>query len=270
MKHDDSISIMRVSAMLMIVFYHCLCYNAGVWSGFNNPVQYNPIAVAGIHNIACVGLDAFVFISGLLYYRISTTGKYDNNRSFLINKTKRLLIPYLVWGMLLCVIFWELQNPIRIFYGISHLWFLLMLFEVFVIVTFTKGFWNNLNIKKSCIVLTAIILFDGCVAKSGIIPRDSEGRVLLALQSTLDYLPIFYVGIIVEKFKLYNSLHINNSLIILIVIGLYIIGSMPFYIHLPLSRLYQWLPTCILIIITYYGINKSQWAKLGGVILPTF
>ena len=77
MQHDNSISVIRVTAMLMIVFYHCLCYNAGIWH-FHNPIVYSPVELAIAHNIATIGLDTFVFISGLLYYRINQTGKYNN------------------------------------------------------------------------------------------------------------------------------------------------------------------------------------------------
>ena len=264
MRHDDSISVMRVSAMFMIVLYHCLCYNTGVWSGFDNPIQYYPIAIAGIHNIAYVGLDAFVFISGLLYYRIGLTGKYDNTRLFLGNKTERLLIPYVIWGLLLCIIFYGREHPIRILYGISHLWFLLMLFEIFVVFGLTKHFWTKFTVKGYVIALVCLLFIDGVVAKLGIIPNDGKGRVVLALQSTLDYLPVFFLGMLTEKFKIYERLSIPKAFAVLLMMVLFTIGAVPFAFHIPLSRLFQWLPTYSLIVITYYSLGKILCGRLGG------
>ena len=263
-QHDNSISIIRVTAMMMIVLYHCLCYNAGIWTGFDNVITYRPIAVATIRNIAYVGLDAFVFISGLLYYRISTTGKYKNEKAFLRNKTERLLIPYIAWGILLCLIFWNYENPIRILYGISHLWFLLMLFEIFAIVSLTKAYWNKLNLEMSLCILVTLLVTDGLTAKLAILPHDDDGRVLLAMQSTIDYLPIFYLGIITEKFDICNKVKIKRNIALIIVLLLFSIGIVPFLIHMHITRLYQWLPTYLLLVIVYSTLKKGNRAYVGG------
>lgn len=255
---------MRVTAMLMIVLYHCLCYNAGLWSSFDNQIQYGPIAVAGIYNVAYVGLETFVFISGLLYYRIGETGKYDDIKIFLANKAERLLIPYIVWGLLLCIIFIGREYPIKLLYGISHLWFLLMLFEVFVIIAFTKCLWKKLSIKQSCIILAILMFLDGGIGKLGIIPDDGKGKVLLALQSTFDYLPIFYLGMMTEKTKLYKDIAISDTVCVSLIVILFALGSLLFAVHLPLSRLYKWLPTYILIVTTYSYLNKELPSIIGG------
>lgn len=265
LQHDNAISVIRVTAMMMIVLYHCLCYNAGIWTGFDNAITYNPITVAIIHNIAYVGLDAFVFISGLLYYRISKTGRYDNEKAFLKNKTERLLIPYIVWGALLCLIFWEYQKPLRILYGISHLWFLLMLFEIFVVVSLTKAYWNKLNFKMSLCVFAVLLIINVITAKLAILPHDNDGRVVLAMQSTLDYLPIFYLGIITEKFDICNKVKIKRNIALMLVLVLFAIGIIPFLIHMHITRLYQWLPTYLLLGVAYATLRDFGSIHVGGV-----
>ena len=262
-QHDNSISVIRVTAMMMIVFYHCLCYNAGIWDSFNTSIHYNSIIIAEIHNIACVGLDSFVLISGMLYYRIGITGKYDNLKLFLKNKTERLLAPYIIWGLILCIIFKGSQPPIRLIYGISHLWFLLMLFEVFVIAIFIKKHLEKLTIIQSCLALTMLLIFDVLIAKVGLIPNDGHGRILFALQYTLDYFPIFFIGMMIEKFKLYKKIAFGNNVSTLLILLLFVISSLPFIIHIPLSRLIQWIPTSLLIVIYYRLFFKWQF-PFGG------
>lgn len=145
-RHDYAVSFIRVIAMILIVFYHCLAYNNGAWTAsFGNTPTYGPVMRAINGNIVTIALDAFVLIAGLLYYRIAATGKYDDTKRFLRGKTKRLLSPYLIWGLLLCVIFPNVEHIEKLADGISHLWFLLMLFDIFAIVALTKKCWMNLG-----------------------------------------------------------------------------------------------------------------------------
>lgn len=92
-----SISFMRVCAMLLVVYYHCICFYTGNWKihGALQRPDYNDIAFC----LNCVHMPAFVYISGFLYaYLYLYKGKYRDGRTFLINKIRRLMVPYLLWG----------------------------------------------------------------------------------------------------------------------------------------------------------------------------
>lgn len=142
--HDNSVSVIRVSAMVMIVMYHCLCYDAGIWD-MGQLDMYSLEATAIIKNISIVGLNTFVLISGLLYYRLNEAGRYNNTGSFLLRKFKRLLMPYIIMGTVVCCLFSQMYSGEDLLYGISHLWFLLMLFEIFVFAALTRIIWMRMK-----------------------------------------------------------------------------------------------------------------------------
>ena len=259
MKKDDAISIIRVSAMIMIVIFHCFCYNAGIW-GIGNPI-YHSRFIAVIKDFSYVGLNLFVLISGLLFSRIEATGKYNDTLKFIINKFKRLLIPYLVWGILLCIIFKGLENPINIFYGISHLWFLLMLFEVFTITILTRFIWKRQNIKKSIMILLVFVLFYEFITKLNIMFNIPINKSLLGIQKTSCYLPVFYTGMLVEKFKIYKWFRLNKFVTLIIIFICFFVTLLTCYKTYSFSRLYQWFPPFALFVFAYIFLRDYQIRK---------
>lgn len=101
-KFDYSISIIRVVAMVMIVLYHSFLFDVVGDSQFKP--AYGRLGISLNTFMVYLALDAFVFISGFLYYRIgSATNKYDNKLNFLCTKASRLLVPFLVWGLAMCL-----------------------------------------------------------------------------------------------------------------------------------------------------------------------
>lgn len=261
MKHDNSISVIRVIAMIMIVLYHCFCYNAGIWS-FGGPITYNDFGLAIIRDLSLLGLNFFVLISGLLYYRIEETGKYNNTCKFLNNKIKRLLVPYIIWGILLCLILYGRQDPMDIFYGISHLWFLLMLFEIFVIITLTKSIWKEQGLKGSLFLLLIIMAIDFIVSKGIYDFHIIKGKPLLDFHKTLHYLPLFYIGIIIERFHLYKKLSINKHwmfIVASILLAITILLSSNLPIHF--ARILRWISTCLLFTTIYSSLTATKLGK---------
>lgn len=209
MRFDTSISVIRVLAMLLIVLFHCLAFNCGGWSEFGNQIVYGKFVIACNRNLSYLGLNSFVFISGLLYFRINAEGKYSSICSFIRKKGKRLLVPYCFWGLMLCIIFYGYETPIDLLFGISHLWFLMMLFEVFVFVEITKKVWYNTNLKSDILIFFSFLILSYGTSKFGVIPKGRDGSYFLTLQQALDYLPFFYVGMMTEKYRVYKFVSIN-------------------------------------------------------------
>ncbi len=247
----------------MIVFYHCLAFNAGVWGNFGNPIAYSQFALPVIYNIAYVALDMFVLISGVLYYRIGQTGKYDDVWAFVNNKARRLLVPYVVWGVVVCLLFYGHEEPMDLLSGISHLWFLLMLFDVFIIAALSKRFWNRLNLKQSVFCFLLLLPVESIVVKTCLVLSDGEWTPPFAIPAALAYLPIFYLGMITEKFRLYDRLRLSRATSCLLVVAFYAIGSSVYYFHPDFPFLYQWLPACLLFVVAYSSMRKAS-APLGG------
>ena len=126
------ISFLRVVAMTMVVLFHCLAYYSdSIW-------QYADPDVSGYGIFArflnVIDMPMFVFISGFLYaYLREAKGKYKDNMAFLRNKARRLMVPYLFWGVVLLLLFPD-KHASDMLTGISHLWFLLMLFGLFLLI----------------------------------------------------------------------------------------------------------------------------------------
>lgn len=264
MCRDYSISILRVTATLMIVLYHCLAFNAGVWGSFDNPIVYNQYALPVIYNIAYVALDIFVLISGVLYYRIGKTGKYDDVRSFLGGKARRLLVPYIVWGVVVCLLFYGHEKPTELLSGISHLWFLLMLFDVFIIAALSRKLWDKLNLKQSVFCFLLLLPVESIVVKTCLVLSGGEWAPPFAIPAALSYLPLFYLGMITEKFQLYDRFHFAKGISCLFVAALYVIGASVYYFHPAFPFLYQWLPAYLLFVVAYSSMRTSLSPVGGG------
>ena len=257
MKFDYSISIIRVLAMVAIVSYHSFCYNIGVWSNvFGQPIVYGELLSALFGTLVMIALNAFVFISGLLYYRISLTHKYDDTKKFVKNKILRLLLPYLFWGLLLCLIFYGKEEPSSILYGISHLWFLLMLFDVFVFVTLTRRLWFRLNMPGYISVIVFLPFAYGFLVQRHLCPE--IGGILQAFA----YLPLFLAGMMTEKFglgrKLVDKKNASVAGSILVVVAIVSIGML----HVPASWLSQKLLSIVFLILV---VNILAGYAGGGI-----
>ncbi len=192
------ISVLRVCSMLLIVLFHSMCFYTGKWWYLCTDMValwklLSPPTVS-------VGLSTFVFISGFLYgYLYMKRGKYRNVGSFLTNKFRRLIIPYFFWGIIM-VSFLPVVHVswINLCTGIAHLWFLLMLFELFLIILLLNmlGIGELSSKKKDCIVvlLSFILLY--------IWEKNSSHHHFLGIESTLYYLPAFLVGFYSTKYRL--------------------------------------------------------------------
>lgn len=256
MQRDFSISFLRVTAMIIIVFYHCCCFNVGIWD-FCETVSYSKPIVGLIKNLAYVGLFTFVFISGMLYHRISTrTQKYDNTFLFLKNKVCRLLLPYCIWTFILCVLLPFRYNITTFYRTSSHLWFLIMLFNIFVLACLTKKLWRNFS-KKACVVLFLLLLIiDIISAKFSVFQ-------FFGLQSALHYLPVFFLGMMSDKFKT-TKYFFSGQFFSLGAVILFIVGSLCFDFHIHGLKLVQWIPTYALVFGTYNYLTSRKYFN-GGV-----
>ena len=137
-----NVTFVKTVLMVIIVFFHSMLFMKGTWFDAI-PIQPEPIPMFICTWMNSFHVMTFVFVSGYLFHYLKVEqGKYQKFGPFLLNKIKRLLIPYLF------VLFvWVI--PIRIaFYGFNfqkiltdcilgvspdQLWFILALFIAFII-----------------------------------------------------------------------------------------------------------------------------------------
>lgn len=171
--------------MIFIVAYHCVCFY-GVW---HKDVVYNTIDIW--RSTCYLALDAFVFISGLLYGTSFVSGRDKGIKTTLKNKFHRLLIPYIIWGVLVAVLFVPHNYITDFLSGIQHLWFLLMMVIIFIISECLR--FNHLSIKM---LLGGVILF---ILLGAITAKQSATANYFAWQLVIKYMPSFLCGIITAK-----------------------------------------------------------------------
>ena len=192
----NEISIMRVMAMTMIVAFHSLCFYNGKW------VKVNTIDIPVWHKVSffldVIDLNMFVFISGYLYgYLYIYRNKYQHPSEVIRIKAKRLLIPYLFWGIPMAIV-WPWNTWSKLFYGIGHLWFLLMLFGVFTL-TVIFQLLNAQRVKfTSTVGISLIVLgfISGFLFSKYVYAGD-----FLCINKILYYFPAFMIGYLCAKLR---------------------------------------------------------------------
>lgn len=168
-------------------------------------------------------MTTFVFISGFLYgYMYLERGKYRNVQSFLINKFQRLLIPYFFWGILMIVSMPKVQITwINVFTGVCHLWFLMMLFEIFVIMVLFNHLirveFSTKYMDFAIIIVSFMLLY--------VWKNITTHHYALGIEATLYYLPAFLVGFYYAKYRRdNNSKGVAYSLLLIGIITLFVLS----------------------------------------------
>lgn len=201
---DLSVVYTRFAAMILVVFYHCFCYYS-IWDMSIVEVVFYKVMDK---SISYIHIPMFVLVSGYLYSMLLSKGRYESISRFFTGKIRRLLIPYLVWGTLILVLLPKRYTPEMLFNGISHLWFLLMLFDVFCIVHLTRHIWDKLDQKRLLFVILSLILIYIIVIKVGLVIP------LLSLGFAVRFLPIFFIGIF-----FYQIQHNSNLIVRMMIIS---------------------------------------------------
>ena len=208
----EYISQIRVLSLFMIVFYHCICFYLGRW-GLPCADKVTPLWSVIAPSMVNIGLTNYVLISGFLYSYLYRKGKYHNLLSFIKGKTLRLLIPYFVWSLfIIYLIPGSGQRLSGMLYGINHLWFLLMLFELFLIVSIANvGSLLESSSKNVDVLIFALSFFPVFFTKYIL-----DSHYPLALELTMKYLPVFLLGYYIAKYSILERMSslLKGSLLI--------------------------------------------------------
>ena len=234
----QSISIMRVVAMFMIIFFHSFFFYSGNWwalGGVSVP-KWNRVAAL----LDIIDLPMFMYISGYLFgYLFIYKEKYRDRYTFIISKAKRLLLPYLIWGIFQIIIMPYIFDWKSIFTGSGHLWFLLALFGIFVIVILFADLLFFKTSKRSFIVLLL-----SCIVVFVLFHLLSIHHSFLCIHSLLYYLPSFVIGIFFARFIDMCTISTIYTLMVLIV-ALFLLGC---YIYSDIEQNYIFSYICRLVL----------------------
>lgn len=185
---------LKVMGILLVVIGHCTSIYTGGWV-FTSPVN-SPIYSLIASYVYTFHVPMLVFVSGAIYYycRINK-GKYSSLKVLIISKFKRLIVPFLFIGILYSIpikyiigmIEGNIINNIKYFIlglNTGHLWYLLMLFDIFIIFYLYEKFILN---KKYSIILN-LILFSILYISSEFFTN------IFQINRAIQYSIFFYLG----------------------------------------------------------------------------
>jgi len=154
---DARIDFLKGFGIISVVIGHSTAIYAGNWE---NPFKVENLFFNAIGNLVVTfHMPLFILISAYL-----STGKkkVTNIKQFIYKRFKRLIIPYLFFGIIYLLVFSRelsyFDILLKLFQGdVGHLWFLYALFFIQIL---SPIFGQNINWKdqKSKIVLTITIL----------------------------------------------------------------------------------------------------------------
>ena len=183
--------------MLLVVLCHSAAFYGGNWFRVCTVSEVNEVLAILSSWLGTFHVEGFTLISGYIYYYIKyEKGGYQDFRKYVRNKSKRLLVPYitisLLWVIPIGVFFYsyslvEVIKDYVLGESPSQLWFLLMLFNVFVIY---DCILTRISVGK---IVLVFILFVGGVVLGNVCPN------IFQILTSMKYLLFFYIGCIIRK-----------------------------------------------------------------------
>jgi peptidoglycan/LPS O-acetylase OafA/YrhL len=185
--------------MVLVVFYHSIVFWRGDWF-CEIPVFTSDIFKYVAEWLNSFHIYGFTLVSGYLFYYLKyEKGKYREFIPFVINKVKRLIVPYVfvsaVWVIPISLFYFDYDiNTVVKNYVMaiapSQLWFLVMLFDVFII----AWFWSEFFVRHDFGGLIIVIGFYGV----GLIGRHFFVN-FFGIWNACKYIIFFWIGFEIRK-----------------------------------------------------------------------
>lgn len=273
----NNIALLRTFAILIVVLGHSMIvyqYSWGIYTPFVKSSFFNSIKTY----IDTFQMPLFIFISGYMYYYCKKEcGKYNIFSLFTFDKVKRLLIPYI------CVAFiyvlpirmmtdysgYRGYNMLEIIYkyiitgvDVGHLWYLLAIFEIFIVFYLFESTINKIGLPASFII----------IAGANIISYKFTD--IFQISSSIHYFMFFYLGYIIRKYEntfVKGFKGRNNAVLI---VGTFILQSLFLILSIKISNINLihtllknsiYLMCCISVTIFYFLVLSSISAKYKGL-----
>ncbi len=173
-KELENCNFVKTILMLLVVFYHSILFWNGDWLANTNPAIESKILPFISTWLNSFHIYAFTLVSGYIFYYIKfERGKYNNFKNYIISKFKRLIVPYIcisiIWIIPVGIYLFKYDTPQIIdkyVLGTSpnQLWFLLMLFNIFIVVFPLANILKN-KFKTSVLIVIGIYLFGVILSK---------------------------------------------------------------------------------------------------------
>lgn len=159
----QDISILRAIAILIVVAFHVygMTYQGEHFCQEMKDsyavLYFIPINVIAIN----IAMPLFTFISGYLFQYLLEKGKYSTWKDLLLNKTKRIFIPFYFWTIIMMFTTNSVDYQSLFRGGYWHLWYLPMLFWCFVYAYALKKWSNKQWFAITVLVASFVLPFFG-------------------------------------------------------------------------------------------------------------
>ncbi|BBK78204.1 acyltransferase family protein [Clostridium butyricum] len=262
-KQVSEYNLMKVIAIILVVIGHSTYLKiSGVdysqFFGQTLQVEFGKNVQRIVDIIYIFHMALFFAVSGSVYYiQKNKLNKYKNAKELIINKIKRLMIPYILVGILYVIpikvisrfystnyfanaIFYDMLN------GIGHLWFLFTLFWIFILFYFLEKYIYNNNKYIFWVIVLITYFFNDIIYN--FMPN--------GLKSNVQYVIFFCIGyffeIIREKYNNSKCMVVNTIILSVVVYVLYYAQK---NINFKYAQLLILLFVKILLILIVYNIS---------------
>lgn len=232
----ENINFLRAFAIIVVVLGHSIIIYSRGWDIFTPAIESDFFHYLKEY-INTFQMPLFFFISGYIYfYNRVELGKYDDSSGFIVNKFKRLIIPYLTVATFYMVPIrkfinyqgYEGDNLIQIFFksvlltrDIGHLWYVIALFWIFFLFKLLE---ESLN-KKSILFNFSMIFIVSVIGR--MLPN------LLNLSNAIYFSIFFYLGYIIRGGE-FKKIKVMRTLVTL---GLFVLHLLAYIVELYLTSL---------------------------------
>lgn len=148
-------------------------------------------------------------------------GGYSDNVKFVKDKTQRVLVPYAIVGLFLCLL--QDRDISQMLNGISHLWFLMTIFECYVLGMLVDTVLK-MQERKVQIVMGGLVLF------IVLIPYRIPVMQFLCLSNIIKYFPFYMLGMLASKMNFRKYTKYKAKTLVLIIILLLFFALQQVYI----------------------------------------
>lgn len=282
-KNIYTYDILRVIATLLVILSHCSYYNIITkYGGINYGEKLNFIHGDTIIHIIFSHLVKFIYtfhmplfigLSGSLFYIQMKNGRFKSISTLIINKSKRLLIPFFVITFIYSIpikyisgYFKNSNNLLEdiivgqfLIQGNTYLWFLPTLFLCFIFIYISEKYINISSNYKIILLIFLNIL--------------SYSIPIMIIRYVFQYLIWFYLGFLFESIreKIDYTLEDNKYLWVIILLSmiiLYIITNIDLFgDYLLVKIIYKFIMIfiailgCFLMYILSFKISKLDISK---------
>lgn len=208
-KYYNYISDMKIVCLMLVIFGHCAIYYISTSPYISHLGVSSPFVDKMFDVFDMTLIPAFVIGSGFLYANSITRNKNATILSELTRRSKRILLPFLLWGVFWVVPMYTTFNVFGygrpenagylegykyLFLGCfaEHLWLLLMLFWVTLVFILLKPL-----ISRKLLPLTAVIAVGLAIASQYLL----DGIEYYKLGQIAPFILIYFIGIAIYYYS---------------------------------------------------------------------